>query len=151
MVRPGIALYGPEPLINRHENFSKVIVLKGIILKFAKLTCPRPLDMVRRTRRRGPTRIATVPVGYADGYPRGLKQRGLPIVDGVRVPVVGRVSMDLITLDVSAIPQPLPVGTEVTLLVQASTSTTCRCGRHDLLRNSDAPGTALSPRLQRCG
>ena len=50
-------------------------------------------------------RIATVGVGYADGYLRAIGARGVGVVGGVRVPVVGRVSMDLITLDVTDVPE----------------------------------------------
>ena len=52
-----------------------------------------------------PTRIATISIGYADGWLRSLSGRGHVFIDGARVPVVGNVSMDSITLDVSAIPQ----------------------------------------------
>jgi alanine racemase len=52
----------------------------------------------------GPTRIATVAVGYADGYLRSLSNQGSGYIDGIRVSLAGRVSMDLITFDVSAVP-----------------------------------------------
>ncbi|MFO0998349.1 MAG: alanine racemase C-terminal domain-containing protein [Alphaproteobacteria bacterium] len=50
------------------------------------------------------TKIATIAIGYADGYLRSLKGRGLCHIAGHRVPVVGRVSMDLTTLDVTEVP-----------------------------------------------
>ena len=56
---------------------------------------------------KGPTRIATVPVGYADGYLRSLGGRGCAFIGELSVPVVGRVSMDAITLDVSSVPEAL--------------------------------------------
>ena len=52
-----------------------------------------------------PAKIATLPVGYADGYLRSLSNAGCGTIDGRRVPLVGRVSMDLITVDVSDIPE----------------------------------------------
>jgi alanine racemase len=52
----------------------------------------------------GPRRIATIGVGYADGWLRALSGRGFAYVDGVRVPIAGTVSMDSITLDVTEIP-----------------------------------------------
>ena len=55
----------------------------------------------------GPGRIATVAVGYADGFLRSLSNAGWGYCGDVRAPIVGRVSMDLITLDVSAVPEPL--------------------------------------------
>lgn len=117
MVRPGIALYGPDPLINRTRQFSEAVVLKSKILQVREIDLPQTVGYGATHRAVGPTRIATVPVGYADGYPRGLSSSGFAIVDGVRVPVVGRVSMDLITLDVTALPAArCPPGTDATLL-----------------------------------
>jgi alanine racemase len=62
-----------------------------------------------------PSRIATLPVGYADGYSRLLSNRGEVLVRGRRVPVVGRVSMDLVTIDVTEVPDAAQ-GDEVVLL-----------------------------------
>jgi alanine racemase len=62
-----------------------------------------------------PTRIAVVPVGYADGYLRCLGNRASAWVAGRRVPVVGRVSMDMITLDVTAVAD-AQAGSEVELI-----------------------------------
>jgi alanine racemase len=61
------------------------------------------------------SRIATLPLGYADGYRRGLSNRGEVLVRGNRAPVVGRVSMDLTTIDVTDIPD-AALGDEVILL-----------------------------------
>ena len=52
----------------------------------------------------GPTRIATLPVGYADGWRRNLSDRAEALVRGVRVPLVGRVAMDAVMADVTAVP-----------------------------------------------
>lgn len=62
-----------------------------------------------------PSRIATLPVGYADGYDRRLSNRGEVLVRGRRAPVVGRVSMDLVTIDVTDVPD-ATLGDEVVLL-----------------------------------
>jgi alanine racemase len=117
MVRPGIALYGSNPLINYTRKLTESVVLKGNILQVCQIDLPQTVGYGASHRATGPTRIATVSVGYADGYPRGLSNAGFAIVDGVRVPVVGRVSMDLITLDVSALSLArCAVGTQATLL-----------------------------------
>jgi len=117
MVRPGIALYGPEPLINRTSKLSEAVVLKSNIAQVRQIDLPQTVGYGATHRATEPTRIATVPVGYADGYPRGLSNAGFAVVNGIQVPVVGRVSMDLITLDVSAVPvDRCAVGTDVTLL-----------------------------------
>ncbi|MBT8340916.1 MAG: alanine racemase, partial [Desulfatitalea sp.] len=62
-----------------------------------------------------PTAIATVPVGYADGYNRRLSNAGIMLVGGHRVPVVGRVCMDLTMVDVGEVPN-AKVGDEVVLM-----------------------------------
>jgi len=61
-----------------------------------------------------PTTIATVPIGYADGYNRGLSSRGNMLVRGHRAPIAGRVCMDLTMLDVGHIPG-ISVGDEVVI------------------------------------
>ena len=60
--------------------------------------------------------IATLPVGYADGYPRRLSNRGSVLVQGRPVPVVGRVCMDMTMIDVTGLPGPVAVGDEAVLL-----------------------------------
>lgn len=117
MVRPGIALYGSKPFINCTSKLIESVVLKGNIVQVRQIDLPQTVGYGASHRATGPTRIATVSVGYADGYPRGLSNAGFAIVDGVQVPVVGRVSMDLITLDVSALSLArCAVGTQATLL-----------------------------------
>jgi alanine racemase len=108
LVRPGIALYGLKP--------SEEIDLTGISLKPAMALKTRIIHlkavpagtaisygMTYRTPRA--TVIATVPAGYADGYRRLFSSRGSMLVHGRRVPVVGRVCMDLTMLDVGAVPE----------------------------------------------
>jgi alanine racemase len=68
-----------------------------------EIDAPQTVGYGATHRAAGPTRIATVAVGYADGYLRALSNRGSARIGGQRVPVVGRVSMDLITLDVTAV------------------------------------------------
>jgi alanine racemase len=66
---------------------------------------------------KSPARIAVVGIGYADGYPRSLGNGGTAAVRGRRVPVVGRVSMDLISIDVAALPrEAVAVGDSVELI-----------------------------------
>jgi alanine racemase len=107
LVRPGIALYGLKP--------SQEVDLTGIALKPAMALKTRVIHlksvpagtcisygMTYRTP--APTVIATIPVGYADGYRRLFSSRGEMLVRGRRAPVVGRVCMDLSMLDVGAVP-----------------------------------------------
>jgi alanine racemase len=60
--------------------------------------------------------IATIALGYADGIPRTLSNKGAVGIRGVRVPVAGRISMDLMTLDVSDLPEPPHLGEEVEVM-----------------------------------
>ncbi len=69
---------------------------------------PRTVGYGATHRVAGRTRIATVAVGYADGWPRSLSNRGCAMIGEVRVPVIGRVSMDLLTLDITAAPKVAP-------------------------------------------
>lgn len=117
MVRPGIAVYGIDPL-------GRPCIERALrpALRWAA-----PLVGIRSVKRgtavgygqtwRAPrdTRIGLVPVGYADGYPRCYSDRAVVMLHGRAAPVVGRVSMDLTTIDLADVPQ-ATVGDEVTLL-----------------------------------
>ncbi len=109
LVRPGIALYGanPTPLAvpSGVNPMAEVVHLQGRILQSRRVDANETVGYGAAFSVTVPTRIATVAAGYADGYLRSASGRGVAMVGAVRVPVVGRVSMDLITLDVSAVPE----------------------------------------------
>jgi alanine racemase len=98
LVRPGGAAYGLIP------GFSPVLSLKSKIVYVKTLGKGATVGYGSTFRARRATRVATVPVGYADGYSRGLSNRGRVLIDGAPCPVIGRVSMDMITVDVSSRP-----------------------------------------------
>lgn len=104
MVRPGIALYGGNPTPGQSHPLRDPVRLRARILQLREIDSGESVGYGAAFRASGPCRIATVPVGYADGYLRALSNQGLAYVAGMEVPVVGRVSMDLITIDVTAIP-----------------------------------------------
>ena len=104
MARPGVALYGANPTPGEANPMSEVVHLQGRILQVRRVDTPQTVGYGAAFQAAGPTRIATVALGYADGYLRSLSNRGTASLAGVRVPVAGRVSMDLVTLDVSAVP-----------------------------------------------
>lgn len=104
LVRPGIALYGGNPLVQGPNSFSEVVQLQTRIIQVREIDTPQTVGYGATHRAAGLRHIATVPVGYADGYLRSLSNRGTAFVAGVRAPLVGRVSMDLITLDVTDVP-----------------------------------------------
>lgn len=105
LVRPGAALYGINPILGQPNPMRPVIRLQGKIVQVRSVDSPETVGYGATYKVSGAGRIATVAVGYADGFLRALSNRGSGEVGGVRVPLVGRVSMDLVTFDVSAIPE----------------------------------------------
>lgn len=101
-VRPGAALFGVNPLPGQPNPLRPVVALRGKILQIHDVDPPRSVGYGATHRIAGRTRIATVAVGYADGWPRSLSNRGSAFIGDLRVPVIGRVSMDLMTLDITA-------------------------------------------------
>ena len=117
MVRPGIIIYGIYP----KRNFPRLIRLKPAFslktkIAFIKNTPPgRSISYGRTYITQSNTKIATIPIGYADGYGRILSNKAEVLVKGRRAPVVGKVTMDQAMIDVGHI-RNLKVGDEVTLL-----------------------------------
>ncbi|MBF0401505.1 MAG: alanine racemase [Magnetococcales bacterium] len=118
-VRPGIMLYGASPFFP--TNTGRTIGLRPVvrwltrILQLSALSAGESVGYSRTFIAQRPSRIAILPVGYADGYNRLLGNQAQVLVAGHRVPVVGRVSMDMIAIDVTELPQ-VSVGQLVTLL-----------------------------------
>lgn len=117
LVRPGIALYGALP----SPDFQGKILLRPVMRlmsRIAMLKWVEPATTIsygRRFTAGQRSLIASVPVGYADGYPRALTNKGQVLVRGQRAQVSGTVCMDWIMLDVTHIPD-VAVGDEVTLM-----------------------------------
>ncbi len=117
LVRPGIMLYGayPSPMFQRLIHLKPVMILKTRI-HFLKLVPPGTSISYGGTFvTRRESLIATLPIGYADGYSRSLSNRGEVLIRGKRVPVVGKVCMDFIMVDVTDIPR-VSVGDEAVLI-----------------------------------
>jgi alanine racemase len=104
IVRPGAALYGVAPVPGEPNPMAQVVRLQGKILQVREIDSPETVGYGATHLARGRQTIATVAVGYADGYLRALGNRGSGYIGEIRVPLVGRVSMDLITFDVSGVP-----------------------------------------------
>ncbi|MEX2450169.1 MAG: alanine racemase [Rhodospirillales bacterium] len=104
LARPGAALYGINPLPGRPNPMRQTVRLQGKILQVRDVDTPQTVGYgaTHRITRKG--KIATVAVGYADGFFRTLGNRGCGYIGDIRVPIVGRVSMDLITVDVGDVP-----------------------------------------------
>ncbi|WP_035690592.1 alanine racemase [Azospirillum halopraeferens] len=105
LVRPGCALYGVNPTPDSINPMNGVMRLDARVLQVRSVDSPMTVGYGATHRVAGSGRIATIAVGYADGYLRALSGRGSVYVGGVPAPVVGRVSMDLVTVDVSALPE----------------------------------------------
>ncbi|MEE8596852.1 MAG: alanine racemase [bacterium] len=117
LVRPGIALYGltSSPDVHYTKGLSPVMALKSRVVNIrnAKTNTPVSYNHTFVTKRK--SRIATISVGYGDGYPRALSNVGEVLVRGVRAPIIGTICMDLIMVDVTDI-QGVKVGDIVTLI-----------------------------------
>ena len=106
LVRPGLILYGVYPHRNLMDkvNLKPALTFETSIAFLKDIPAGTPLGYGRSFTSSGPMRIATANVGYADGYPWRLSNKSSVIVRGRRVPVVGRVSMDQLLIDVSSVP-----------------------------------------------
>jgi alanine racemase len=103
LVRPGIALYGGNPFVESPNPVEPVVSLQAPILQIQEVTRPVTVGYGAEKLISAPARLATIGVGYADGIPRALGNKGEAYIAGQRVPMVGRVSMDLLSLDVTAV------------------------------------------------
>lgn len=106
LVRPGIALYGVDPIARdpARNPLQRVVDLHGRILQIREIDASEAVGYGAAFRAARRSRIATVSVGYADGYLRSLSCRAHGAIGGIRVPLAGRVSMDLLTFDITDIP-----------------------------------------------
>jgi alanine racemase len=104
-VRPGIGLYGLVPgwASDRDHGLRPALSLKALPLRIFDLPAGSAISYGLRFRAQRPTRIATLGIGYGDGWPRVHTNNGAALVRGRRVPVVGTISMDGITVDVGDI------------------------------------------------
>lgn len=117
MVRPGIMLYGAPPSreVGADAGLRAVMRLKSRITHLFDLKAGESVSYGRRFVAKRPSRIATLPVGYGDGWRRLLSGRSSVLVRGRRAPVAGTVCMDLTMADVTDIPG-VGVGDEVVLI-----------------------------------
>lgn len=116
MVRLGISAYGYHPSIEMRQriNLSPVLTLKSKITHIKKPYRGWGISYGASYKATGQQWIATVPVGYGDGFSRSLSNRGYVLVSGERVPIVGTVCMDQFMIDVTKV-MPVKVGDEVVI------------------------------------
>lgn len=106
MVRPGIILYGqmPSEFVDKHcpvLNLQPAMQFKARITNLKEVEAGVSVSYGRKYRTSGPTKIATIPVGYADGYSRILSGKAQVLVNGTLCDVVGNICMDQCMIDVS--------------------------------------------------
>jgi alanine racemase len=142
LCRPGVALYGVNPTPGQANPMAPVVTLAAPVLQVHDVAAAGSVGYGATYGTSRGARIATVPVGYADGYLRSASGRASAFIAGVEVPLAGRVSMDLISLDVSALPaDAVRPGTRVELIG----------GPHGVDRIAEAAGTIGYEVLTRLG
>lgn len=117
MCRVGIIQYGLWPsdeVSRRLVDVRPVMTLKTRIIHLKEVPAGYPVSYGSTWQSSRPSRIATVAIGYADGYHRSLSNKGYMLLRGKRVPIAGRVCMDLVMLDVTDVPE-AAVGDTVTV------------------------------------
>jgi alanine racemase len=116
-VRPGYMLYGNSPMVQDHpsaQSLEPVMTLTSAVIALRDVAVGESVGYGGYWVARRSSRIATVTIGYGDGYPRHAVNGTPVLVNGQRAPLAGRVSMDMITVDVTDLNKVQP-GDEVTL------------------------------------
>jgi alanine racemase len=116
-VRPGAALYGVNPVPSSPNRMRPVVKLSAKIIQIRKIDRGESVGYGAAHVMDEPGFLATAAIGYADGWPRSLSHRGCGWLAGKRAPLLGRVSMDLATFDVSAVdPEARHAGNTIELI-----------------------------------
>ena len=118
MIRPGISIYGLYPSAEVHKgnvHLKPAMQIKSRIIQVKDVPEGYTVSYGGTWTAERKTRIATVPIGYGDGFSRSLSSRGMMLVCGRRAPIAGRVCMDLTMLDVGHIPE-AAMGSEIVVL-----------------------------------
>ncbi len=146
-VRPGIALYGLPPDQSLESELLPILSWKAKATMVKTLPAGHGVGYGLTWKARGGEILATLPFGYADGFPRALSNRGYVRLEGAYLPVVGRVSMDQTTVRLKTPPPPEAVFEAVTADLDPKTSLTGRARALGTINYELA--TLLAPRLPR--
>lgn len=106
--RAGILLYGADPMPGEENGLRPVMTLESRVISVRDVPAGAPVGYGARFRTKRPSRIGLVAMGYADGYPRSTPDGSPVAVDGQFACIAGRVSMDLMTVDLTDVPQAGP-------------------------------------------
>lgn len=120
LVRPGIILYGIAPAddLNLKYELSPVMSIKTVVSAIKTIHKGDTVSYGRTFTANKDMKIATLPIGYGDGYPRKMSNCGKVLINGKFADIVGRVCMDQMMIDITDIPK-VSVGTEVTVIGQS--------------------------------
>lgn len=123
LVRTGLAVYGMEPGsgVGAHLGLRAALTWRSSVTMVKRLPAGEAISYGHLYRTAAPSTIATVPVGYADGYPRLLSSRAVALIRGRRLPVAGAVTMDQILVDCDG--HPVEPGDEVVVLGRQGSET----------------------------
>lgn len=117
LARSGLALYGGAPSAKGVGDMERVVSLEVAVVQTRTVPAGTRVGYSAAHVTSRPLRLATIAAGYADGLPRSLSDRGAAYFQGSRLPIVGRVSMDSVTLDVTTLPEgTLQLGSQVEIL-----------------------------------
>lgn len=116
LLRPGVALYGANPTPGRENPMQTAAVLTGKVLQMRRIDRDDPVGYAATFHAQRPSMLATIALGYADGVPRALSNRGVVALGGRRATIAGRVSMDTIILDVTDFAVPPNVGDDAEII-----------------------------------
>ncbi len=116
LVRTGIILYGltPNSELPRDNNLTPVMTLKSVVSMVKTINAGDSVNYGKTFTAKRLTKIATVAAGYADGYPRALSGKAYVLIKGKKAPIVGRICMDQLSVDVTEI-EDVKIGDEVVL------------------------------------
>ncbi len=117
LVRPGIAYYGVPPYAGASKavTLTPALTWKSRVIFLKMISKGSSISYAQTWKAKRPTRVATLAVGYADGLPRILSNKGHILVGGKKVPILGRVTMDMTMVDVTDLPDG-HVGDEAVLI-----------------------------------
>ncbi len=116
LIRPGVALYGGAPNDSGLNPMRPVVSLHVAVLQTRTVPKGTQIGYGGTYTAERDMRLATISAGYADGLPRALSPRGAAWFGDVRLPIVGRISMDSLMLDISALPHDLSAGSFVEMI-----------------------------------
>jgi alanine racemase len=116
MVRPGLLAYGLHPSGAPEIGVAPIMSWKSRVARVRRMAAGKTISYARAFTTARPSVIGVVPVGYGHGYPFHLSGRGWMLVGGYRVPIVGRVTMDMTMVDLTDLPETPAPGDEVVLV-----------------------------------